>query len=184
MRALLLTISLLLTACASTQGMSFYSFSNSDLKSVLNQQLPKLSKNIRTMGLPVEFAVQDVNVNIGPNMRDVVVLGVEASANISAFSLSYPVGLALEVEGSPFYDNQKNAIFLRNVKLLDSQIDAAGFTGNLGVLNAEAMSIINSFLAVNPVYKLNMDDPKMALLGSLPLDLKVAEGAIRLIPGI
>jgi len=184
MRALLLTISLLLTACAGTQGMSFYSFSNSDLGSVLNQQLPKLTKKTSAMGLPVEFAVQDVNVNIGPNMRDVIVLGFDASANISAFSLSYPVGLALEIEGSPFYDNKKNAIFLRNVKLLDSQIDAAGFSGNLGVLNAEAMSIINAFLAVNPVYTLNMNDPKMALLGSLPLDLKVSEGAIRLIPSL
>ena len=108
MKVLLLSISLLLSACASTQGMSFYSFSNSDLGTVLNQQLPKFSKKIRAMGLPVEFAVQDVNVNIGPDMRDVVVLGMVASANISAFSLSYPIGLALKVEGSPFYDNQKN----------------------------------------------------------------------------
>ena len=36
------------------------------------------------------------------------------------------------------------------------------------------MKVINGFLAVNPVYKLNMNDPKVALLSKLPLDMKVA----------
>ena len=184
MRAILLTISLLLTGCATTQGLSFYSFNNSDLGAVLNKQLPKLSKKVKTMGLPVEFSVQNFNVNIGPDARDVIMLGVDASAKISAFSLSYPVDLVLQIEGSPHYDNQKKAIFLRNVKLLDSKVEAAGFGGNIGGLSADAMSIINSYLAVNPVYTLNMNDPKMALLGTLPLDLKVSEGAIRLIPSL
>ena len=44
------------------------------------------------------------------------------------------------------------------------------------------MEVMNAFLAVNPVYKLNMNDPKMALLSNLPLDLKVVEGAIKLVP--
>ena len=74
------------------------------------------------------------------------------------------------------------AVFLRNVKLLDSSIDAGGFKGNLEVLDNEAMDVMNAFLAVNPVYKLNMNDPKMALLSNLPLDLKVVEGAIKLVP--
>jgi hypothetical protein len=94
------------------------------------------------------------------------------------------VRLKLQVEGSPFYDSEKKAVFLRNVTLLDSTIDAGGFKGNLGVLNSEAMNIINGFLAVNPVYKLNMNDPKMALLSKLPLNIKVVEGAIKLIPSL
>jgi len=44
------------------------------------------------------------------------------------------------------------------------------------------MDIINRFLAVNPVYELNMNDPKMALLSKLPLDMKVVAGAIKLVP--
>ena len=50
------------------------------------------------------------------------------------------------------------------------------------MLDNEAMDLMNAFLAVNPVYKLNMNDPKMALLSNLPLDLKVVEGAIKLVP--
>jgi hypothetical protein len=68
--------------------------------------------------------------------------------------------------------------------LLDSTIDAGGFKGNLAVLDDEAMKVINGFLAVNPVYKLNMNDPKVALLSKLPLDMKVEQGAIKLVPSI
>jgi hypothetical protein len=92
------------------------------------------------------------------------------------------VRLKLQIQGTPFYDSEKKAVFLRNVKLLDSSIDAGGFKGNLEVLDNEAMDVMNAFLAVNPVYKLNMNDPKMALLSNLPLDLKVVEGAIKLVP--
>ena len=73
-------------------------------------------------------------------------------------------------------------MFLRNVKLLDSSVDAGGFKGNLAALDNEAMEVINAFLALNPVYTLNMDDPKMMLLSKLPLDMKVVEGAIKLVP--
>lgn len=182
MKILFIITALFLTACNATQGMSVYSFTNADVESLLTKQLPKLSEQVSLMGLPVEFDVNDVSVNIGPESRDVVVLGADSSANISAFALKYPVRLKLQIEGSPFYDSEKKAVFLRNIKLLDSSVDAGGFKGNLGALDEQAMDIINRFLAVNPVYELNMNDPKMALLSKLPLDMKVVAGAIKLVP--
>lgn len=173
---------LFLTACNSTQGISVYSFTNSEVESLLNKELPKLSEKVSLMGLPVQFNVNDLSVNIGPDNSDYVLLGADSSAEINAFALKYPVRLKLQIQGTPFYDSEKKAVFLRNVKLRDSSIDAGGFKGNLEVLDNEAMDVMNAFLAVNPVYKLNMNDPKMALLSNLPLDLKVVEGAIKLVP--
>ncbi|MGO2011891.1 MAG: DUF1439 domain-containing protein [Pseudoalteromonas sp.] len=184
MKYILLIGCLFLTACNTTNGVSVYSFTNSEIESVLTEQLPKLSEEIRLMGLPVQFDVNDLSVNVGPDNRDVVVLGADSSAVINALALEYPVRLKLQIEGSPFYDSEKNAVFLRNVKLLDSSVDTGGFKGNLGVLNDEALQIINGFLAVNPVYKLNTDDPKIALLSKLPLDMKIQEGVIKLVPKI
>lgn len=182
MRILVIIAALFLTACNTTQGISVYSFTNSEVESVLGKQLPKLSEKVSLMGLPVQFDVNDLSVNIGPDNRDVVVLGADSSAEINAFALKYPVRLKLQIEGSPFYDSEKKAVFLRNIKLLDSSVDAGGFKGNLGTLDSQAMDVINAFLAVNPVYTLNMDDPKMMLLSKLPLDMKVVEGAIKLVP--
>lgn len=182
MKVLIIFAALFLTACKSTQGVSFYSFSNSEVESALTQQLPKLSKKVTLMGVPVLLNVNNLKVNIGPDNRDVVELGVDSGAEIEVFSFKYPVRLKLQVEGSPFYDSNKKAVFLRNVKLLDSSVDAGGFSGNLGLLNNEAMNVINAFLATNPVYKLDMNNPTTALLSALPLDMKVDMGAIKLVP--
>ncbi|MEH6395561.1 DUF1439 domain-containing protein [Pseudoalteromonas sp. KG3] len=184
MKYILLIGCLFLSACNTTNGVSVYSFTSSEIETVLTQQLPKLSEKVSLMGLPVQFDVNDLSVNVGPDNRDVVVLGADSSAVINAFALKYPVRLKLQIEGAPFYDSEKKAVFLRNVKLLDSTVDAGGFKGNLAVLDDEAMKIINGFLAVNPVYKLNMNDPKVALLSKLPLDMKVEQGAIKLVPSI
>ncbi|MFU2509294.1 DUF1439 domain-containing protein [Pseudoalteromonas sp. ASV78] len=184
MKYILLIGCLLLSACNTTNGVAVYSFTSSEIETALNQQLPKLSEKVSLMGLPVQFDVNDLSVNVGPDNRDVVVLGADSSAVINAFALKYPVRLKLQIEGAPFYDSEKKAVFLRNVKLLDSTIDAGGFKGNLAVLDDEAMKVINGFLAVNPVYKLNMNDPKVALLSKLPLDMKVEQGAIKLVPSI
>jgi hypothetical protein len=184
MRILFIVATLFLTACSSTQGLYVYSFTNSQLESVLTQQLPKLKEELNLRGLPVEFAVNNLSVNIGPDNRDVVVLGVDSSAIINAFLLEYPVRLSLQIEGSPFYDSEKKAIFLRNIKLLDSSINAGGFSGNLGLLNGEVMRLFNAFLAVNPVYKLNQNNPKIALLGAIPMNINVVEGAIKLVPSL
>lgn len=105
MRILFIVATLFLTACSSTQGLYVYSFTNSQLESVLTQQLPKLKEELNLRGLPVEFAVNNLSVNIGPDNRDVVVLGVDSSAIINAFLLEYPVRLSLQIEGSPFYDS-------------------------------------------------------------------------------
>jgi hypothetical protein len=184
MKIFLFIFTLFLTACSSTQGLSFYSFSNSEVETALRKQLPKLSEKADLMGLPVQFEVDDLKVSIGPDNRDVVALDVDASAEIKAFIIKYAVRLTLQIEGSPFYDSKKKAVFVRDIKLLDSSIDAAGFTGNLGMLNNEVMNIINSYLAVNPVYKLDMSDPKLSLLSKLPLDMQVVKGAIKLVPRI
>lgn len=184
MRILLIIVTLCLSACSSTQGLSVYSFTNSEIETALNQQLPKLKKEVSLMGLPVDFEVNSLQVNIGPDNRDVVALGFDSSAKINAFLLEYPVRLALKIEGSPYYDSNKKAVFLRNIKLLDSSIDAGGFKGNLSLLDGEAMSVINNFLAVNPVYTLDTSNPKVALLSKIPLNMKIREGKIELVSNL
>ncbi|MFQ3248724.1 DUF1439 domain-containing protein [Glaciecola sp.] len=182
MKILFIISVLFLSACSSMQGLSVYSLNNSDLESVLKQQLPKLSEKMSVLGLPVEFDVKDLSVKIGPDQRDVIALSFDSSASVKMFPLNFPVRLMLQIEGSPFYDGEKKAIFLRNIKLLDSSIDAGAFSGNLDLLSDEAMDVINGFLEKNPVYNLDMDDPRMALLSNLPLNIKVVEGSVKLTP--
>lgn len=184
MKILLIIAALFVTACSSTQGLSVYSLTSMELTSALSHQIPALSKRISVIGLPVQFDVNDVSVNIGPDSRDVVALNFDSSAEINAFTVKYPVRLKMQIEGTPFYDSEKKAIFVRNIKLLDSSINAAGFRGSLAALDSRALNVINAFLSTTPVYTLNLNDPKIALISRLPLDIKVVEGAITLIPRV
>ncbi len=127
MRILLLFLTtLFLSACNSTQGVSVYSFTSSEVESVLGKQLPKLSEKVSLMGLPVQFDVNDLSVNIGPDNRDVVVLGADSSAEINAFALKYPVRLKLQIEGSPFYIGRAQFEYWRHTQLIIDVVDGRG----------------------------------------------------------
>ena len=58
--------------------------------------------------MPVQFDVNDLDVNIVPDNRDVVALGLDSSAEINAFAFKYPVRLKLQTEGSSFYESGKS----------------------------------------------------------------------------
>lgn len=182
MKVIFFAITVFLTGCASTNGIAVFSFSNAEVQSLLSKQMPNLTENVNLMGLPVQLNVNDVSVDIGPDNRDVISLGVDTGAEINAFAFTYPVRLKLQVEGSPYYDSEQKAVFLRNLNLLDSSVEAGSYKGNLKPLNSEVMNLLNGFLAVTPVYKLDMSNPKVALLSKVPLDMKVVEGAVQLVP--
>lgn len=184
MRILFIVATLLLASCSSTPGLSFYSVNNADIASVLKKNTPNLTKTTSILGLSVALSVNDLQVDIGPQNRDVIALDVDSTAEINAFAFKYPVQVALKIEGSPYYDSKKKAVFIKDVALLDSSIDAAGFKGNLSMLDNEFMKILNGFLADNPVYTLDTSNSKVALLTKLPLNIEVVQGAVRLVPAL
>ena len=76
MKVIFFAITLFLTGCASTNGIAVFSFSNAEVQSLLNKQMPNLTENVNLMGLPVQLNVNDINVNIGPDNRDVISLSL------------------------------------------------------------------------------------------------------------
>lgn len=174
-------LSLILGGCSAT-GFSIYSLTNTELETALNNKLPSLSKEVRVLGIPVEFKVNELDIIIGPQQREVVVLAFGSNAKISTFGINYPIKLNMKVEGNPYYDSQDKAIYLKDVALLETSIDAAGFSGSLGTINQQIMDSINIFLANNPIYRLNENNPTEALLSALPIDMRIEEGTITLVP--
>ena len=173
---------LILSGCATLSQLSTYSISNSELEQALDSQLAKLQTNANIGGIPLTLTVDDMSVDIGPEGRDVVQLGTEATANISVFGFQYPAKLNLELEGTPYYDSEKKAIFVRSLALLDSTIDAGGYKGNLAPLSNEVMMLINGYLASNPVYTLDTSNDVVRLLSSVPLNMTIEQGKLSLQP--
>ncbi|WP_137168573.1 DUF1439 domain-containing protein [Salinimonas lutimaris] len=178
--AMLLT--LMISGCATLAQMSAYTVSDSELEQVLDGQLSKLQKKSSLAGIPLLLNVDDMTVTIGPDGKDVVRLGTKATASISAFGFSYPAKVSLELEGTPYYDSEQKAIFVRSLSLLDSSIDAGGYKGNLAPVSGEFMKLINGYLASNPVYELDTTNKAIKLLSTVPLQLSVEQGKLSLRP--
>ena len=179
---LTMCFALLLSGCATLSQLSTYSISDAELEQALDNQLAKLQSNANIGGIPLTLKVDDMSVAIGPEGRDVVQLGTQATANISVFGFQYPAKLKLELEGTPYYDSEKKAIFVRSLTLLDSTIDAGGYKGNLAPLSNEVMMLMNGYLASNPVYTLDTSNDVVRLLSSVPLNMTIEQGKLALQP--
>lgn len=172
-----------LTACSQLQQLSAYHVTEADVEQLLRQQLPELTRQANVAGIPLKLQVETMQVEIGPDNSDIVRLNTAASAALSLFGLSYPATMQLQVEGVPYYDAAQQAIFLRSVKLLDSNIEAAGYRGNLAPVSNELLQLVNGYLANNPVYKLDSTNPTVKLLSAVPLNMAVQNGRISFTPG-
>ena len=173
----------LLVSCSQLQQMSAYNVSEADLEQLLRGQVSKLTQQATVAGIPLKMQVDNMQVEIGPDNSDRVRLNTSASAALSLFGLSYPANLQLQVEGVPYYDGTEKAVYLRSVKLLDSNIEASGYRGNLAPVSNELFKQVNSFLATNPVYRLDTENPTVKLLTAVPLNMAVQNGRISFTPG-
>lgn len=183
MRSIFTLVTILfLNGCANLPQWSVFSISDSEIEQALDEQLVQLQKKAYLAGIPLMLSVDDLTVDIGPNGRDVVSLGTQATATISAFGFNYPMKVSLLIEGTPYYDSEKKAIFVRSLSLLDSTIDAGGYRGNIEPVSGEMMMLVNGYLASNPVYILDTSNDVIGLLSSVPLSLDVEQGQLVLRP--
>ncbi|MEC7282286.1 MAG: DUF1439 domain-containing protein, partial [Pseudomonadota bacterium] len=169
----------ILAGCATLSQLAVYTVSNAELEQVLDSQVSKLQKQTSLAGIPLYLDVEDMTATIGPDGRDVVQLGTIATARISAFGLNYPAKVSLALEGTPYYDSEEKAIFVRSLSLLDSTIDAGGFKGNLAPVSGEFMQLINGYVASNPVYRLDPPTKAVSRRATGPLPRTGAAGTGR-----
>jgi len=182
LRLISLAFALTIAGCATLSQLSVYTVSNAELEQVLDSQISTLQKKTSLAGIPLFLDVEDMTATIGPDGRDVVQLGAIATARVSAFGLNYPAKVSLSLEGTPYYDSEEKAIFVRSLSLLDSTIDAGGFKGNLAPVSGEFMQLINGYLSTNPVYRLDSTNKAVSLLSAVPLQLSIENGQLALRP--
>ena len=182
LRLISLAFALTIAGCATLSQLSVYTVSNAELEQVLDSQISTLQKKTSLAGIPLFLDVEDMTATIGPDGRDVVQLGAIATARVSAFGLNYPAKVSLSLEGTPYYDSEEKAIFVRSLSLLDSTMAAGGFKGNLAPVSGEFMQLINGYLSTNPVYRLDSTNKAVSLLSAVPLQLSVENGQLALRP--
>lgn len=173
----------LTTGCSQMTQLASYRVNEADLEQLLLHQSENLTDRVTIMGMRVPLKVEQLQAKIGPDGSDLVELTTALKLELSLLGFEYPIAMQMTVSGAPIYDGTEKAIFVRRLEIKDSSIDAGGYRGSLNALDQQVLDLLDDFLAEQPVYRLNPDEPIQRALMQIPVNMTVQEGFIRLSPG-
>lgn len=175
-RYVLVVLMLLLGGCATLYNS--YSVDEGTLENYLRQQVSEFNNQQQKAGIPVSVSLQDVNVILGPGGRNTAILNIDGDVAMHAFLARLPVNISLSVQGTPVYDPQTKAVYIRDLKLLNSHVDSPFFSGDAQPLASGMMQSVSKMLSTLPVYRLNQSNLLMRLAGGAPAEMTVEPGRL------
>ncbi|WP_333796821.1 DUF1439 domain-containing protein [Rheinheimera sp.] len=178
----LFCVVLLLTSCSQTNQLALYRLSEAELNQQLSQQLQQLAQKATVAGLPLKLQVKQLDVQIAPQGKPDVQLTLDTAALVQLALVQLPVQLKLSLSAEPYFDQQRQAVYLRRFQLLDSEMAAGGMQGKLKPLSAELAGLLQQQLAQMPVYRLDPNKLSHRMLLNIPLQLQLTPGQISLSP--
>jgi hypothetical protein len=178
----LFAVTLLLSALSGCAALSPYSISDVTLEGYLQDAVAEFDQSQLKAGSPVSLSLSDADITLGPDGREVVVVDLKGQVAVNAFMARLPVDLALKVEGQPYYDQEKKAVFIRRLQLLDSRVNSKFFSGDIKPLTDNMMRLVAQWLESVPVYKLDQSKLSERLFGLAPVGVKVVPGKLILVP--
>jgi len=181
MKVFLITflLALLLSACTAFSPLSI---SESTLEGYLQQQVVRFDQQQLQTGSPLSVSLKQVDVTLGPDGREVIVLSANGEVAVNALLTKIPVDVFLKVEGMPVYKSDEKAIYIRRLNLLDSRVESTLFKGDLKPLTDNLMRALAQLLETMPVYRLDEQNMAGQLMEMTNLNLKVIPGKLVFVP--
>lgn len=176
--AVLIVMLVMTGGCAS---LSPYAISEGELERHLQDVVSEFDRQQLSSGSPLSLSLDDANITLGPDGRDVAVIDVRGQVALNALMAKLPVDIALKVEGAPVYDSAEKAIYFRRLKLLESSIDSPFFKGDLKPVTDTVMRLVAQMLETMPVYRLDETDFAQRMFGMMPVGVRVAPGRLEFV---
>lgn len=165
----------LIVGCAS---ITPYSLTSKELESYTRTAIRQFDNEQLQSGSPLSFKLQDIDIEIGPDGRDVIVLELDMEAALNALLMKVPATLYLKVEGEPFYDGKEKAVYIKRMALIDSRLESSFFNAEIDPVAKQAFGMVAQMLEHVPVYRLNGNNLAEQMLMTAPLNIKVVPGRI------
>lgn len=176
----LVSIVMVLAGCASI--MTPYSISEAEIERHLADAVEAFDRQQLQNGSPLSLSLDDADITLGPDGRDVAVIDVRGQVALNAMMTRLPVDLALKVEGAPVYDSEEKAVYIRRLRLLESSVESPFFRGDLAPVTDAVMRSVAQMLETMPVYRLDESDFSQRMFGMVPMDIRVAPGRLEFVP--
>jgi hypothetical protein len=171
-----------LLVSAGCATISPLSVSEADLESYFREQVVKFDHEQLASGSPLSVGLNSVDITLGPEGREVIVLDIAGEVALHALVTRLPLAVSLTVEGAPVYLSNEQAIYIRRLNLVGSKIESPFFSGDFTPVTDNLMRVVAQLLEVVPVYRLDDSHWTGKLLTVAAMDLKVAPGKLVFVP--
>lgn len=171
-----------LSACQHSNQLALYSLSETELNQQLTRSLTNLVKDVRVAGIPLQLKMNRLQAQIAPDGQPLIELQLQTEGLAQLALLKMPMQLALTLRAEPYFDQQRQAVYLRQFQVVTSEFSAGRWQGKLKPLNREIAQVLQRLLAEQPVYRLDPQKLSHRALLNIPLALKVVPGKLVLSP--
>lgn len=180
---IILTLSLLLLAsCSQLNHLDMFSLKQQELQSLLLDQLEQQQGKGKMLGLPLTLTVQKLELLLAPENKQQVEIKLALGAEVDALFKPLHTDLKLHLAALPYFDDERNAIYLKNLTILDSSVGSGSSQLKLAPLSNEAKAILTQVLNRQPVYQLDCSKVTEKVLCGMPLTLLLQPGELLLKP--
>lgn len=173
---------LLLASCTQLNHLDIFSLKQQELQRLLLTQLEQQQSKGKMLGLPLTLTVRELDMQLAPDNKQQVELKLTLGAEVDALFKPLQTELSLHLAALPYFDDEKNAIYLKNLTILDSSVGSGSSQLKLAPLSNEAKSILTQVLNRQPVYKLDCNKLTEKVLCGMPLTLVLKPGELQLKP--
>jgi hypothetical protein len=126
--------------------------------------------------------VNTLQAVIAPDGQPLIQLTLQTEAQAQLAMLKMPMQLALTLRAEPYFDQTRQAVYLRQFQVVKSELAAGRWQGKLKPLNREIAQLLQRLLAEQPVYRLDPQKLSHRALLNIPLALQVTPGKLVLSP--
>ncbi len=175
------TALLLLAGCAQ---LLKYPVAQDEIQAHLDEQLdPLRGVELDSALAAFDFSVREAEVTLGPaGATDRVQLDVTGEAGVDSLMGQQSAAVDLRLRGLPDYDAEAGAVYVRDLELVSSHVDAGWLSGEVTGVIDPVVALISDHLAHTPVYELDRDSAAGQALGSVPAEVRVEPGRLVLTP--
>ncbi|MDH2923810.1 uncharacterized protein DUF1439 [Nicoletella semolina] len=163
---------------------SVFHITEQEINHYLTHQLPNKIPLKDQIGVPLLFQLKyhlhNLSTKIGQNEARKVEIWGQLDSILSIKGEQYPINLNLVMETLPYLDTNKGALFLKETRVLHWKITPEKYQQQLQPFLPMLFEQVTNLLEHQPVYTLDENKMKEAMLKRFGKTLKVEKGRLAL----
>lgn len=178
-----ITLATLLFTASVTQA-SLLSISENEINQYLETRLAEKIPLQDKVGIPgllqLNYHLHGLNTRIGQTDEKKVEITGVIDSKLATHGKKYDIKLQLNMDTVPYYHPEEGAIYLKDIRLLSWQSDNQKYSDELQMFLPLLVDGLSRVLDKTPVYKLDDNKAKEALVKKFGKAIVVEKGALRL----